>query len=672
MGSGAAAIKAGEAFVSLFAEDKALVRGLRSASDRIRLYTKNVKAQADQAAQFLGGIGTKMFATGSMIGGGMVAAAMKFASAGDAVDKMSARTGASAESLSELSYAAELCGASITEIETAILKTNKAVADAKGGNSDLNSLFGNLGVSAAALGKMSSDDRLGVMIDRIGRIKDESQQTAVAMKLFGDSAGPKLLPMIRSGKAGLEEMRDECRRLGLSMSQSDAASAAVLTDALTKLYKSFGAITNAIGSALAPELSQLIDWFTGILTTVIDWIRNNRALIVQIAKIAAIVVGVGAALLGIAGAITVFGVVAGAIGTVVSGAFGLLATILVTIGSTLAFLMSPIGLLTAAVVALAGYFVKSFGVVGECVDAAKSWFTELFEWATETWGGIVDAIAAGDLELAMQIVWTSLKVIWQTGINWLLGLWYGLKYGIQAVWDEAIIYIAKKFEQAWGGMQTAWKNTVATMRTLWHGFSKGIVDAWKYAERLIAQGIGYLIAKIKMIDPAEMAKNIDAEYDKQQSTRDGEFEKRIQSIHEELTESKKGIAEQQKMMTDGLEQVRKEREKNRQEAHNKETFGLAEELKQLQKQRDDAIKSAHEKKLAIDAAAQKKASKVLPAANAALEMASGKSTSLGVFSAFGVQSLQGNRTVDRIAKATEETAKHTKDIAGKNPVFKFA
>ena len=50
------------------------------------------------------------------------------------------------------------------------------------------------------------------------------------------------------------------------------------------------------------------------------------------------------------------------------------------------------------------------------------------------------------------------------------------------------------------------------MQTVWTEFSHGVVTAWKKAEESIAQGIGWIIAKMEGLDPNEMAKTIAEDY----------------------------------------------------------------------------------------------------------------------------------------------------------------
>ena len=92
-------IRAGRAFVELFADDSKLVRGLRRASARLKAWGAGIRS-----------IGMQVFAGGAAIAAPLLLALKQFTTAGDALDKMSSRVGASVEFLSALSHAAQIGG----------------------------------------------------------------------------------------------------------------------------------------------------------------------------------------------------------------------------------------------------------------------------------------------------------------------------------------------------------------------------------------------------------------------------------------------------------------------------------------------------------------------------------------------------------------------------------
>ena len=91
-------IRAGRAFVELFADDSKLVRGLRRAEKRLKAFGDRIRNFGLKIA----GLGTAMLTP-------MLGAAKAFSSMGDQVAKMAKRTGLSVEALSELRFVASHC-----------------------------------------------------------------------------------------------------------------------------------------------------------------------------------------------------------------------------------------------------------------------------------------------------------------------------------------------------------------------------------------------------------------------------------------------------------------------------------------------------------------------------------------------------------------------------------
>src|SRR5690554_1644585 len=112
-------IKAGRAFVELFADDSRLVRGLRAAEAKLKAFGQSVM----RMGAVIGGLGSAVTAP-------MLAAVKVFESAGGAMNDLSQRTGVPVETLSELGYAAERSGSDINALGNALFRMRRRVANA--------------------------------------------------------------------------------------------------------------------------------------------------------------------------------------------------------------------------------------------------------------------------------------------------------------------------------------------------------------------------------------------------------------------------------------------------------------------------------------------------------------------------------------------------------------
>jgi len=384
-------IRAGKAFVELFADDTPLARALRASQNRLENWGKSVTAA-----------GKATFAAGAAALVPLGLATKSFVDQGSALDDMANRTGAGVESLATLGYAAERTGASIEDLEKGLVKTQKTVVEAGQGGKGAATALGRLGLTASALAALSPEDQFREIARSISAIPDPAQRTAAAMAVWGKS-GAALLPL--ANEFGLLEQR--ARDLGVAMSEEDVSAAAQLGDSLDDLKAVAKSATAAIGSALAPALTTAANAAITATAGIVKWIRENKQAVVIVATVALGLAAVGSVLLVVGGLFSALAAIAGAAITVLSG----LSVIVGALGAAIGLLLSPLGLVIAAVAALVGGFLYFSGVGGDAADAVM-----------EKWKDAYDAIAAAQEAGA--------KPLQRPGVN-MLGLASAAKAGAQ-------------------------------------------------------------------------------------------------------------------------------------------------------------------------------------------------------------------------------------------------
>ena len=296
--------------------------------------------------------------------------------------------------------------------------------------------------------------------------------------IFG-RAGTSLLPMLRDGADGLVAVMEEAKRLGLVMSTEDATAAAALTDAWTRLKSSLKMAVIQIGAALAPALQKLANWLTKIGRPLVDWIRQNKKLVVTVAAVAAGVMAGGAALI-------VLGTVISAAGTVV----GALATGLSIVGSVLGALLSPMGLVVAAF----GTILYKTGALTSALKWLGGVFRGLKDIATRAFKGIADAIAAGDLSLAIKIAGAAIKVVWAETMLW-----------VRRQWTTAVFGIAAGLTNAWYMGLKTFTHVVNTMRVAWASFTTWAGNTWNKAQESFGTVFLDVLGGAGVLDEQELA-----------------------------------------------------------------------------------------------------------------------------------------------------------------------
>ncbi len=460
-------IRAGKAFVEFHADKSPFVRAVKSMSADLKQWGATVAS-----------IGAKVAATSSAAMATLTAAATSFAASGNEMAKLSQRTGASAEALSALKYAAEQSGTSIGTIGGVMSKVRSDIADVAKGNFDLAMSYSKIGVSVNQLARLKPEEQFALLLDRVSRIRDPIMQAAAANEIFGGSA-EELLPMIQRGSAGLVEAANRAKELGLVMSGKSAASAENFAGVIHDVQSAAMGLWRQIGAALAPTLTELGSIVADYVGKASRWVSQNHELIVALGKGAALVAGFGAALVAIGGTVTAVGIGFGAIATAVTAA-----------GAVLSAILSPIGLVVTGLAAgTAAFFTMT--------DAGRSSATQigealgkLYDQFGGYWQGITDAVGSGNLALAGEIALTALQLEFHKAMEYLHQQWRDFTIEFVDLWDfatselaagmtDANSYIEGGFATSISWIQTQWERAIMNIKRLWADMAKWIGEVMK-------------------------------------------------------------------------------------------------------------------------------------------------------------------------------------------------
>jgi len=418
---------------------------------------------------------------------------------------MSARTGMSAEFLSELGYALGQSGSSAEDLDKAVKGMQVNLLNLGRGMKGTVEDFTALGLSSQDFAGLNAEEQFMLISERLAAIQDPGKRAALALGLFG-RAGRNLMPWLNAGPEGMVALREEARALGLIVSQEQATAAAAMGDAWDRVSKATMALVFKIGGALAPALTDIANKVAFCLKPIGDWITQNKNLIVSIGKIALIVMAAGAGLVVIGTLISSVGTVLGMFTSVWVG----IGTVLGTIGSALLFLISPLGLVLAAVVGLGAVFATQTTVLSDSIEWLKIKFAKLSAFTMTIFGGIKNAMAGGDFSLAAEILWLSLKLAWQKGVNELTDIWIGFKTVFFNVVTETMAGVSRLVADAWAGLQIIWVETIAAFQTAWVGLTSFLRSTWNSTQGWLAKKIVGLMGYFdKSIDVNAAVRQID-------------------------------------------------------------------------------------------------------------------------------------------------------------------
>ncbi len=164
---------------------------------------------------------------------------------------MAASLKTTVESLQVLTWAGELAGVSMGEIEQATKKLTTRLSEAAAGSGSAVGALERLNLSAAELQALPLDQRIVAIQEALNRFVPEAERAAVASDLFGDKAA---LAFLRIDSATLLEAAQDVKDFGVAVSAADAVQIERTGDAIAKLSLIWLGLTNRLTAAVAPAL----------------------------------------------------------------------------------------------------------------------------------------------------------------------------------------------------------------------------------------------------------------------------------------------------------------------------------------------------------------------------------------------------------------------------------
>ncbi|SDW78366.1 hypothetical protein [Roseicitreum antarcticum] len=242
----------------------------------------------------------------SAVGTGIAIAVRGQLGAFDDLAKTSQRIGVPVEALSQLRHAADLSGASIQGMERGLRNVSREMVN----NAEK---YTDLGVAVRDVdGNMRPV--LDVFEDAaqvISQMEDGADKTALAMQLFGERAGPELIPMLNQGRDGIRAMREEADRLGLTVSTDAAQAAERFNDNLTRLGGQMQGVVRIVTAELAPVLERI----SNVVVRAAERFQGMSAPMRRFIAIGAgLTVVLGPVLLGLSAIVAMLGVIISPIG----------------------------------------------------------------------------------------------------------------------------------------------------------------------------------------------------------------------------------------------------------------------------------------------------------------------------------------------------------------------
>jgi phage-related protein len=418
--------------------------------------------------------------------------------------------------------------------------------------------------------------------------------------------------------------------------------AGTITSTLFSVVQSIPAVVSGIFSSLAPVPGFVIGIFQAVPTVV------SAAFSTAVGIVRGVVGGITSVFSGLV--------------SFMSGMWNGLTATFSVVFTTLGGIVSGFG----------NFFIGAFANIGTAVGWLREQFGNLCSFAVETFGAITAALGRGDIESAVQVIWASIKLIWLKGSTALLSTWYWVVETLQTAWASCVYKISELLTAAWYGVQSIWIDSVYTMQVAWIGLMNGMTKAWDYVSTTIAQGIGWIMAKIMGLDPNQMAATITEDYNNRNKNRQESGRSAIDSLAKERNEKIAGIEKDKQGTLDTLKQDFDNAAGVRNAAYEAKLAAQEQELTAAKSAYDEAINRARNPDLSQGGEQQSllsslrtKVQEVMQGFQANPDLQS-KVSVTGSFSAAAIQGMGLGSSMDRVAKATERSEKHLEKIAAKD------
>lgn len=207
------------------------------------------------------------------------------------------------------------------------------------------------------------------------QIKLTTEQASV-FKMMAERTGESIEDLTRNvekNSAEYEKWRKEAEKFGLILTDKQQKGALELSNSWKRVKDSLKGLWVQIGAVVAPGLKSWNDLIVGLVTRATKWIQSNKAIVETISNIGDALTSIG--------------------------------TVLVTVGSGITMVAANLDKIVIAAGAVGG----AWAAMSESV---MSYGKQIMDYTGKVVQGIKDALIGGDIELAVKVLWSGVKVAW--------------------------------------------------------------------------------------------------------------------------------------------------------------------------------------------------------------------------------------------------------------------
>jgi len=248
---------------------------MKKAKGRTRSFAQTVK----QSALRLARLGATFGAVGATMAAFAVRGQLK---AVDTLSKLSDQLSLSTEFLAGMDHAATITGVSVEGMHKALSIFVRRLGETTQGLGEARYGLKMLGISADSLIAAGPEEAFMRIAGAIGKVRGASMQAYAAYTMFGRQ-GQTLLNLFQQGRGGIESLRREAEKLGVTFSRFGGRQVERANDAMQRMKTAMTGVVRQVTIKLAPAIELISDkitsWFTshdvagsivGVISTVVS------------------------------------------------------------------------------------------------------------------------------------------------------------------------------------------------------------------------------------------------------------------------------------------------------------------------------------------------------------------------------------------------------------------
>lgn len=243
-----------------------------AAAGEVRQSFGSLVSGAGRAGSVLGAIGPAGLAAAAGIGAATVAfrAFDRAVAEADALVKFADNVGVNVEVLQEFRFAAARSGIDAGKLDSAIGGFNKRLGEAKAGTGELLPVLEqyNIQLVDAAGNARNTEQVIGDLADVIQGVTDPFERARIGALAFGRTAGVEMLNLLRNGRQGIQDLRDEARRAGVVLEEEFTREAEKTRDALDTFGEVISTKVNRALLTMAPLVTSAVSGLSDLIVAI--------------------------------------------------------------------------------------------------------------------------------------------------------------------------------------------------------------------------------------------------------------------------------------------------------------------------------------------------------------------------------------------------------------------